>query len=104
MVATEQNEGKMKEHEIKVVWREYYNEAAIKQLEAMGTLPRNESMIDCRWCTGAEVAALVAEDAYRQDSEQFREGGDLVILEPEEFAGSYEIGVDYEPVFHAYAA
>lgn len=85
-----------------IVWREWYNEPAVKKMEEMGTLPRYETEVDTRFMDGDEVAAALAEDAYRHDSEQFREGGELVIMEPEEFAGTYDVSVDYEPVFNAY--
>lgn len=86
-----------------VIWREWYNEAAVKQLTAMGTLPRNEIEIDDFDMTDGDVVArLIAEDAYKHDPEYFREGGDLVIMEPAIIAGHYQISVDYEPVFSAY--
>lgn len=85
-----------------IVWREYYNEASIKKLEEMGTLPRNETDIDTRLMDGEEVAAAIAEAENKRDFECFREGGDIVILEPEEFAGTYEVQVEYEPYFSAY--
>ena len=36
------------EHKTKIVWREWFNEAGVAALTKMGTLPRNESMIDTR--------------------------------------------------------
>ena len=84
-----------------IVWREWFNEAAVKQLTEMGTLPRNEIDIDTSYMGGESVAAEIAEKANWQDSEWFRSGGEIVILEPEEFAGTYRIIVDYEPTFYA---
>lgn len=92
----------MTEQKTKVVWREWYNEGAVKKMEEMGTLPHYESFIDIRWMQGDDVAVAIAEDTYAHDAEQFREGGEIVILEPAEFAGAYDISVDYEPRFSAY--
>lgn len=92
----------MSEELTTVVWREWFNEATIAQLTAMGTLPRNETLLDCRLLNGADVAAAIAEDANGGDNEAFREGGELTIIEPEEFAGDYEISIDYEPFFFAH--
>ena len=85
-----------------IVWREWFDEDAVKKLTEMGTLPRNEADIDTRYMDGDSIAAEIAEKANQQDSENFREGGELVILEPEEFAGTYEISTKYEPRFYAY--
>ena len=85
-----------------IVWREWFNEAAVKQLTETGTLPRNETDIDTSYMDGEDVAAEIAEKANSQDSESFRSGGEIVILEPEEFAGTYEILTEYEPRFTAY--
>lgn len=89
---------------IKVVWRKWYNAPAVAQLEAMGTLPRNEIELDIDFPRddGASVARAIAEDAHQNDAESFCEGGEIVILEPEDFAGTYRIGVDYEPSFSAW--
>lgn len=92
------------QHLTKIIWREWYNEAACAAMEKMGTLPRNESEIDTRWMDGEEVAAEIAKQEYSRDFEAFREGGDIVILEPEEFAGKYEVGVEYAPNFYAHAS
>ena len=85
-----------------IVWREWFDEDAVKKLTEMGTLPRNEADIDTRYMDGDSIAAEIAEKANQQDSENFREGGELVILEPEEFADPYEISTKYEPRFYAY--
>lgn len=87
-----------------IVWREWFNEAAVKQLTEMGTLPLNETDIDTNYMTGDDVAAEVAEKANQQDNESFCSGGEIVILEPEEFAGTYKITTEYEPRFTAYKA
>lgn len=85
-----------------IVWREYYNDAAVAQLTAMGTLPRNETEIDTADMQGYEVAAEIAQRDFDDTFESiFREGGRMVILEPVEFAGTYEIQVDYVPQFSA---
>src|ERR1039458_2816711 len=78
----------------KIVWREWFNEAAVASLTKMGTLPRNESMIDTRWMDGEEIAAEIAKEANDQDGESFREGGEIVIVEPAEFAGTYDLSVE----------
>lgn len=85
-----------------IIWREWYDDNAVRQLTKMGTLPRYETEIDTRYMDGDDVAAKVAEKASRYDSESFRDGGVLVLLEPEEFAGDYEITVEWEPCFTAY--
>jgi hypothetical protein len=86
-----------------VIWREWYNAAAVKKLTEMGTLPRNEIEIDDFYMDdGDTVACIIAETANKQDGECFREGGELTIVEPASIAGDYEISVDYEPVFSAY--
>lgn len=85
-----------------VVWREWYNAASVEQLTKMGTLPRNEIELDTRWMDGEEVAKAIAEEAYRNDFESFREGGEIVIVEPEQFAGTYRIVTEYVPEFSAY--
>ena len=87
-----------------IVWREWYNDAAVENMTEMGTLPRYETDIDTRYMDGDGIAAEIAEKQNIQDSESFREGGEIVILEPEEFAGTYEISVEYEPRFTAYKA
>ena len=89
------------EHKTKIVWREWFNEAAVAALTKMKTLPRNESMIDTRWMDGEEIAAEIAKEENEQDGEAFRESGEIVILEPTEFAGTYDVSVEYEPVFSA---
>jgi hypothetical protein len=86
-----------------VVWREWFNDAAVKQLEAMGTLPRNEIEIDdFEADDGQAVACTIAEQAHQEDSECFREGGKIVIVEPAPIAGTYDICVDYDPSFSAF--
>lgn len=87
----------------KIVWREWFNAAAVAQLIAMDSLPRNETTFDCRLLNGDEVAAAVARLQNKQDGEAFRDGGMLTISEPAEFAGDYRIVVDYEPTFFAYS-
>ena len=91
---------------IKVVWREWYNENAVKQLTEMGTLPRDETEIDAPfdWEDGEDVARDLATTEYQNGSELFREAGaQIVILEPEKYAGTYEIDIEYVPNFLAYA-
>lgn len=87
--------------ETKVIWREWYNAPAVKVMTEMGTLPRYETVIDTRLEDGEGVATLIAKAANDHESESFREGGEIVILEPEEFAGTYEVTVEYEPTFYA---
>lgn len=87
----------------KIVWREWYNEPAVKKMEEMGTIPRYETEIDIADLDGEEVAMRIAEEANKEDSLQFREGGEIVILSPESYAGTYDISVDYVPTFYASA-
>lgn len=89
----------------KVVWREWLeNATAVAQLTKMGTLPRNESELDVRFKDGTGVAELIAKDATSHGSESFQSETEIVILDPAEFAGTYNVCVDYEPVFTAYEA
>lgn len=68
----------------------------------MDTLPRYESEIDTSYENGEGVARLIAEQSNKNDSECFSRSGEyLTILEPSEFAGNYEISVDYDPVHYA---
>ena len=86
----------------KIVWREWFNEHALKQLGEMGTLPRNEIMLNVMFENGCDVAEMIAKDCNQHDGEQFRESGKIiVILEPDEFAGTYQITTEYEPTFYA---
>lgn len=87
---------------VRVIWRDWYNEAAVASMSKMGTLPRNEIEVDDFDAQdGDAVAVLIAEEANRQDSECFREGGEIVIMEPEDIAGTYAITVDWVPTFDA---
>jgi hypothetical protein len=84
-----------------IVWREWYDAEAVDHLAKMGTLPRYETEVDTRFEDGEGVAALIAEDSSNHDGESFNESGRIVILEPSEFAGIYDIAVEYEPTFSA---
>lgn len=84
-----------------IVWREWYNAPAVAQMEAMGTLPKETIDIDCRYLTKDEVAAEIARRINLEDSESFARGGEIVIISPEEFAGTYSIDVDWTPSFSA---
>lgn len=88
----------------KVVWREWFNAPTVAKLTEMGALPREEVELDTKFEDGPGVAALIAKDATDHGSEAFREETEIVIIEPEEFAGTYKICVDYEPTFTAYEA
>ena len=89
--------------ETKIVWREYFSDDAVRQLTEMGTLPRYETAVYvCDITTGDDVATRLAELAHEQDNECFQADGEkLVILEPEEFAGTYEVLVYWEASFSA---
>jgi hypothetical protein len=50
---------------------------------------------------GEDAARMIAEQCNNCDGEQFRVGGKIVIIEPEDMAGTYDISVDYEPTFYA---
>lgn len=85
---------------MKVAWRGWYEAKVIAQLTAFGTLPREEMELEVNgFDDGEDVAQMIAEHLNSVDSEQMREGGRVVILEPEEYAGTYDVTVDYEPVF-----
>jgi hypothetical protein len=86
---------------IKVIWRDWYDDAAVAALTKLGTLPRNEAEVEAFMTDGEDAARMIAEQLNSFDGEQFREGGTIVILEPEDMAGTYEISVDYEPTFYA---
>lgn len=86
-----------------VVWREWFNEAAVKKMTEMGTLPRDETEIEDAYVTdGSDAAAELVRQANKSDFEAFREGGKIVIIEPEYYAGTYDVTVDYEPYFDAF--
>lgn len=85
-----------------IVWREYFNEAAVKQLTDMGTLPRNVFEIeDIEAVDGEEIAAAIAQEAYDNDPSSFTEGGDIVIVDPPEFAGKYYVEPEFRATFWA---
>lgn len=86
---------------IKVVWRDWYDDAVVAALMKMGTLPRNEAEVETFMTDGEDAARMIAEQCNNHDGEQFREGGKIVILEPEDMVGTYDISVDYEPTFYA---
>lgn len=87
---------------IKIIWRDWYNEAGVAAMTKMGTLPRYDTEIDTHPLDcGENVAAEVARLANENDCESFREGGEIVILEPEQFRGVYHVAVYYEPIFSA---
>lgn len=92
----------MNEHLTKIVWRDWYSEGAIATMTAMKTLPREETEIDARFMDGEDVAADLVRLANENEGECYREGGKITILEPAEFAGNYDVAVDYEPSFSAY--
>ena len=86
----------------KIIWREWFNAPAVAKMTEMGTLPKEETEIDTCGEDGRSVAELIAKEATDHGSEMFRESGAMiVILEPQEFAGTYDISVDYEPTFFA---
>lgn len=91
---------------MKVIWREWYNDFVVETMTKLGTLPRNETEVIPKYfgqmLNGAEAASEIARQANREDPEAFRNGGEIVILEPPEWAGTYDIEVDYEPTFTAY--
>ncbi|SDP39331.1 hypothetical protein SAMN04488061_2831 [Filomicrobium insigne] len=86
---------------ITVVWREWFDDEAVAELTAMGTLPRDETEISDYGYDGADTAAEVARTVHEQDSECFVNGGKIVILEPERYAGIFHVHVDFEPSFSA---
>ncbi len=87
---------------MEVKWREYFNTETAKELEEMGTLPIETTNIDDPTiCSGEEVAVYIAEYINPSDPERFHDGGTIVILEPVQFAGTYYIDVQYEPIFSA---
>lgn len=85
-----------------IVWREWFNEAAVKQLTAMGTLPREEMDLDCDHLDGEDIAALIGEQCNKEHGSMFTDTTEIVILEPEKFAGTYRVHVEYEPSYSAY--
>lgn len=86
---------------IKVIWRDWYRPEDVTVLTKMGTLPRNEAKVAAFMMDGEDAAREIAKQCNNCDGEQFREGGRIVIVEPEEMAGTYDISVDYEPSFFA---
>lgn len=86
---------------IKVIWRDWYDDAAVAALTKMGTLPHYEAEVEALMTYGAQAACMIAEKCNNYDGEQFHEGGRIVIMEPEDMAGTYDISVDYKPTFYA---
>jgi hypothetical protein len=85
-----------------IVWREWFNEAAVKQLTEMGTLPRNEINLEYYDnYEGEHIAEMIAQACNKEDVTAFTEPTEIVILEPEKFAGTYEVYVDFEPRYTA---
>ena len=84
-----------------IIWREWFNESAVEQLTKMGTLPREETEIDTLYLSREEIAEAVIEKAYREDYTSFQHGGEIVIIEPKEYAGTYNVEVEFEPRFFA---
>lgn len=87
---------------MKVAWREWYSESAVAALTRCGTLPRYEVELEFRGSTGVDLAEAIAYDANSNDSSCFtEEGSRIVIIEPEEFAGVYDVDVDWSPSYSA---
>lgn len=87
---------------MKIVWRKWFDARDVETLTKMGMLPREVVEINVLPSDdGEDVARTIAEQCNSIDGEQFRTGGRITILEPSEFSGSYDISVDYEPVFYA---
>ncbi len=86
-----------------IAWREFYEPEVVQKLEAIGTLPRYETEIDVwGYENKGDIAREIAKLANDEDSDWFREGGQMTILEPEQYAGTYHISVEYHPNFYAY--
>lgn len=94
----------MTDEKTTIVWREWYPADVVKTLTEFGTLPRYESDVVIKpWDGGEDIVTKIAyADSENGDGETFREGADIVIIEPKEFAGRYVIVIEYEPVFYAY--
>lgn len=88
---------------VNVIWREFYSPEAVAQLTAMGTLPRYEFELEPTFGEGPGwyVAKQIAKSENDSDPEAFVRGGAIVILEPAELAGVYDITCEYEPYFYA---
>jgi len=87
---------------MQVIWRDWLSPKAVQQLTEMGTLPRNEFEWD-EWigARGGDIAQAIAEEQNKFDCASFAEGGRIEIIEPDEYAGAYDISVDWEPSFFA---
>lgn len=86
---------------MKVAWREWFREPTVAALTRCGTLPRYEVELEFKGSTGEDLAEAIAYDAHSNDSSCFTEGDKIVIIEPEEFAGVYDIDVDWSPTYSA---
>ena len=81
----------------KIVWHDWFPPGS----NAIVT-PYNETEVDTTGDWDSEdVAASLAKVVNAGDCDAFNRGGKLVIVGPEEYAGVYDITVDYEPVFFA---
>ena len=86
---------------MKIIWREWYSEQAIAAMTKMGTLPQEEMEINSLGIYACDdIARKLVEQINSQNDECFRNGGDIVILEPLACAGRYNITVTYEPYFY----
>lgn len=87
---------------MKIIWRDWYPDASIAAMEKLGTVPWEEIDLDVKpWEAGDDVAAEIAEKIGLDDFERFRESTAIVIREPEQLAGVYDITVEYQPYFSA---
>jgi len=79
----------------RIVWHEWPNNAA------MADGNQHEIEIDTTYMDGGDIACVIAKCSNVDEPECFRDGGEVVITEPENLAGTYDIFVDYEPTFYA---
>ena len=84
---------------VKIVWREHYRPDVVRELQNMGTLPRNEIELDLGdYEDGADVVERIL-NINLNDGNVAETGDKIAIIEPEKYAGTYEVAVDYDPVF-----
>lgn len=91
---------------MKVIWRPYFTDNELAQIERAGTIPgRYETEVDARFVKPHEIIAEVAELEHQNSSgEWFGKSEKMVVLDPPELAGTWYITVDYSPEFHAQKA
>jgi len=92
---------------MKIVWTHWRRPKEIAAMKAAGTLPTEEfevvdhiaSYLASTKYGGRQIVEFIVQSARDKNEDAFRDGGKIVILEPEAFADAYEISVSWKPTF-----